>query len=73
MTEKSFPSDLYFNSTRGISELDLVRSGLEDTMRSAYIAMSIRMHSKNKIKDLRTSAMSIALEKIAASYETLGL
>ena len=42
-------------------------------MRSAYIAMSYRMHAKNKVKDLRTSAMSIALEKIALSYDTLGL
>ena len=61
------------NIIKGSDEIDLVRSGLDDTMRSAYIAMSYRMHSKNKIKDLRTSAMSIALEKIAASYETLGL
>ena len=58
---------------KGSDEIDLVRSGLDDTMRSAYIAMSYRMHSINKIKDLRTSAMSIALEKIASSYETLGL
>ena len=42
-------------------------------MRSAYVAMSYRMHSKANVKDLRTSAMSIALEKIALSYETLGL
>ena len=58
---------------KGSDEIDLVRSGLDDTMRSAYIAMSYRMHSINKIKDLRTSAMSIALKKIASSYETLGL
>lgn len=61
------------NIIRGSDEIDLVRSGLDDTMRSAYISMSHRMHSKNKIKDLRTSAMSIALEKIASSYETLGI
>ncbi|MAH88615.1 MAG: glutamate dehydrogenase [Pelagibacterales bacterium] len=61
------------NIIKGSDEIDLVRSGLDDTMRSAYIAMSYRMHSKNKIKDLRTSAMSIALEKIALSYQTLGL
>lgn len=61
------------NIIKGSDEIDLVRSGLDDTMRSAYVAMSHRMHSKNKIKDLRTSAMSIALEKIASSYETLGL
>ena len=35
--------------------------------------MSYRMHAKNKVKDLRTSAMSIALEKITLSYDTLGL
>ncbi len=61
------------NIIKGSDEIDLVRSGLDDTMRSAYIAMSYRMHSKNKIKDLRTSAMSIALEKIALSYDTLGI
>ena len=61
------------NIIKGSDEIDLVRSGLDDTMRSAYIAMSYRMHSKNKVKDLRTSAMSIALEKIALSYDTLGL
>ena len=61
------------NIIKGSDEIDLVRSGLDDTMRSAYIAMSYRMHVKNKIKDLRTSAMSIALEKIALSYDTLGL
>ena len=61
------------NIIKGSDEIDLVRSGLDDTMRSAYIAMSYRMHTKSKVKDLRTSAMSIALEKIALSYETLGL
>ena len=61
------------NIIKGSDEIDLVRSGLDDTMRSAYIAMSYRMHSKNKVKDLRTSAMSIALEKIALSYDTLGI
>jgi len=61
------------NIIKGSDEIDLVRSGLDDTMRSAYVNMSYRMHSKPKIKDLRISAMSIALEKIASSYETLGL
>ena len=61
------------NIIKGSDEIDLVRSGLDDTMRSAYIDMSYRMHSKNKVKDLRISAMSIALEKIALSYDTLGI
>ena len=61
------------NIIKGSDEIDLVRSGLDDTMRSAYVAMSNRWHTKASVKDLRTSAMSIALEKIALSYETLGL
>lgn len=58
---------------KGSDEVDLVRSGLDDTMRSAYIEISNRWHTKSNIKDLRISAMSIALEKIASSYETLGI
>jgi len=61
------------NIIKGSDEIDLVRSGLDDTMRSAYIEISNRWHTKSNVKDLRISAMSIALEKIAMSYETLGL
>jgi glutamate dehydrogenase (NAD(P)+) len=61
------------NIIKGSDEVDLVRSGLDDTMRSAYIEISNRWHSKSNVKDLRISAMSIALEKIAMSYETLGI
>ena len=61
------------NIIKGSDEVDLVRSGLDDTMRSAYIEISNRWHTKSNVKDLRISAMSIALEKIAMSYETLGL
>ncbi|RPH06719.1 MAG: glutamate dehydrogenase [Alphaproteobacteria bacterium TMED93] len=58
---------------KGADEIDLVRSGLDDTMRQAYIDMSYKWHSSNNIKDLRTSAMCIALKKIALSYQTLGM
>ena len=58
---------------KGADEVDLVRSGLDDTMRQAYTDMSYKWHSSNKIKDLRTSAMCIALKKIALSYQTLGM
>ena len=61
------------NIIKGSDEIDLVRSGLDDTMRSAYIEISNRWHTKSNVKDLRISAMSIALEKIAMSYETLGI
>ena len=42
-------------------------------MRQAYIDMSYKWHSSKKIVDLRTSAMCIALKKIAMSYQTLGM
>ena len=61
------------NIIKGSDEVDLVRSGLDDTMRSAYIEISNRWHTKSNVKDLRISAMSIALEKIAKAYDTLGL
>ncbi len=57
----------------GPTEIDLVRSGLDDTMRETYCAISARWHSDNKIKDLRTSAMVIALQKIAESYKLMGI
>ncbi len=61
------------NIVKGADEIDLVRSGLDDTMRTAYIEMSYNWHAKKTIKDLRTSAMAIALNKIAKSYETIGI
>ena len=64
----------YKNSLlKGSDEIDLVRSGLDDTMRQAYIDMSYKWHSVKKITYLRTSAMCIALKKMALSYETLGM
>ena len=73
ITGKKFNINNKQNIIKGSDEIDLVRSGLEDTMRSAYIEISNLWHKKVNVKDLRTSAMSIALKKIAMSYETLGL
>ncbi|OXS99210.1 glutamate dehydrogenase [Notoacmeibacter marinus] len=60
----------------GSDELALVRSGLDDTMRVTYQAMREKWHEKRKDDhtiDLRTSAYMIAVERIAASYRSLGL
>ena len=73
ITNTSINTNYKKSLLKGADEIDLVRSGLDDTMRQAYIDMSYKWHSSNEIKDLRTSAMSIALEKIALSYDTLGL
>ena len=58
---------------KGADEIDLVRSGLDDTMRQGYVDMSHKFHASNKINSFRISAMSIALKKVAESYETMGI
>lgn len=58
---------------RGASELDLVRSGLDDTMRNAYQDMHKTLHSNEKIDDMRTAAFVIAIEKISRYYLDVGI
>lgn len=58
---------------RGASEIDLVRSGLDDTMRLAYQEMRETLMTNNKIHDLRTAAFIIAIEKISRSYLDIGI
>ena len=41
---------------RGADELELVRSGLDDTMRTAYQAMRAVWHGRDDVHDLRTAA-----------------
>lgn len=59
--------------TRGAEEVDLVRSGLEETMIGAYQEIrSIRKRRKG-VEDLRTAAFISALKKIGSDYEALGI
>ena len=58
---------------RGAGELELVRSGLDDTMRSAYTAMAHVWHSRDDVDDLRTAAYLVSIGKVAASYRAKGL
>ena len=73
MTGKKFPLDLLDDIASGPSEIDLVRSGLEDVMCQTYSDISQRWHSNKEIPDLRTAAMSIAIERIINSYESIGI
>lgn len=57
----------------GADEIDLVRSGLDDTMRLAYQEMRKTLLSNNKITDLRTAAFVISVRKIARSYLDVGI
>ena len=58
---------------RGAGELELVRSGLDDTMRIAYQSMASVWHERGDVDDLRTAAYLVAIEKVAASYRAKGL
>ncbi|MFT5763390.1 MAG: glutamate dehydrogenase (NAD(P)+) [Saprospiraceae bacterium] len=59
--------------TRGADEIDLVRSGLEETMISSYNQIRTTMKRKKEITDLRTAAFVAALAKIGSDYESLGI
>ncbi|MGH1465119.1 MAG: Glu/Leu/Phe/Val family dehydrogenase [Cognatishimia sp.] len=58
---------------RGADELELVRSGLDDTMRIAYQSMRKVWHERDDVADLRTAAYLVSIEKVAASYRAKGL
>ena len=73
MVGKPVPHHLKAKLSYGSDELDLVRSGLEDTMSTAYQTMSEIHKSRDNVPDLRTAAFVIAIEKIARAYIEMGL
>ncbi len=70
---KEFSADFKEEIIKGSSELDLVRSGLEDTMKSTYEVISEVWNHKKEIPDLRTAAMTVAIKRVAQSYSSLGI
>ena len=58
---------------RGAGELELVRSGLDDTMQTAYLSMAEVWHGRDDVDDLRTAAYLVSIEKVARSYRAKGL
>jgi glutamate dehydrogenase (NAD(P)+) len=59
--------------THGADEIDLVRSGLEDTMVNAYDQIREVYKRKKNLEDLRTAAFIVALDKISGDYVRLGI
>lgn len=57
----------------GAGELDLVRSGLEDTMRVAWNQIREVRQSRQNVPDYRTAAFVLALDKIARAYLEFGI
>ncbi len=58
---------------KGAGELELVRSGLDDTMRIAYQSMSEVWHDRADVDDLRTAAYIVAIDRVSKSYRAKGL
>ena len=58
---------------RGAGELELVRSGLDDTMRTAYQSMREVWHGRKDVDDLRVAAYLVSIGRVAASYRSKGL
>jgi glutamate dehydrogenase (NAD(P)+) len=67
------PADALGRIQKEADELNLVRSGLDDTMRSAYRDIRERWRSRDDIPDLRTAAFMIAIEKVAHYYTEYAL
>ncbi|WP_409432928.1 Glu/Leu/Phe/Val family dehydrogenase [Litorimonas sp. RW-G-Af-16] len=57
----------------GASELDLVRAGLDDTMRSAYSNIKGALEENPELEDMRTAAFYVAISDIALHYQSIGL
>ena len=57
----------------GPSEIDLVRSGLDDTMRVAYSEIKEQQLSNDLITERRTAAYALAIRNIADIYESMYL
>ena len=59
--------------TRGGTEVELVNSGLEDTMITAYQQIRETMKQHPDVSDVRTGAFVCSLKKIASDYISMGI
>ena len=73
MTGKTMPAKYKNNFHNGIEEIDLIRSGLDDMMIDGFQSVKKEFIKDKKINDFRTAAYKAAIEKIALSYEFIGL
>ena len=58
---------------KGADELDIIRSGLEDTMVNSYDNIRNILKRHKKMTSLRTAAYVDALEKIGVTYQKMGV
>lgn len=73
LTQKSISPKEKAMIARGAEEIDLVNSGLEETMIYAYRQIRDIWKRNKDIKDLRTAAFVNAINKVADDYMALGI
>jgi glutamate dehydrogenase (NAD(P)+) len=73
VTGSKVSDDLRNAVTRGADELDLVRSGLDDTMRMSYQQIRNTLINDKDVHDLRTACYVASISKIARSYIDVGV
>jgi glutamate dehydrogenase (NAD(P)+) len=73
VTGKRFTAEQVAQVTHGASEEDLVNSGLEETMIGAYHPIREAWKQQRDKVDLRIAAMVVAIDKVALSYQQLGI
>jgi len=72
-TGRKFSAAEAHEFTKGATEEDLVNSGLEETMVTAYHTVRDNQKRLGKDVDLRTAAFAYAIDKIAIAYSELGI
>ena len=73
MTGASMPEKYKTSFLEGTNEIDLVRSGLDDMMIDGFQEVKKEFKENKNILDFRTAAYKVAIEKIAMSYDSIGL
>ncbi|WP_455199094.1 Glu/Leu/Phe/Val family dehydrogenase [Kaarinaea lacus] len=73
VTGRKVPDAFKERINSGASELDLVRSGLDDSMRQAFQEMRETRMENKLVEDYRTAAYVNAIRKISRTYLDLGV
>ena len=73
LSDQTVPPWVRKDIVHGADELDLVRSGLDNTMRNAYQELRETLNSNKKVKDFRTATYVVAIGKISRSYYDIGV
>ncbi|MEK6553030.1 MAG: Glu/Leu/Phe/Val dehydrogenase [Bacteroidota bacterium] len=73
LTGKSIPAEQKKLLIHGADEIDLVNSGLEETMINAYHDIRNTLVQNKNIKDLRTAGFVNSINKVGESYLSLGI